>query len=80
MTSIDTVWKAEQIREIAKEEAEKAVASLAGLVLRRIQEVHLTRLGEHNIAEAAVHEELARIFGEALQQFTDDDAEAADAS
>ena len=62
----------ERAREIAKEEAEKAVASLCGLVMRRAQEVHLTRLGEHNVAEAAIHDELSRIFGEALQQFTDE--------
>ena len=60
------------VRKIARVEAEKTVASLCGLVLRRIQEVHLTRLNEHNVAEAAVHDELARIFGEALQQFTDE--------
>ena len=40
--------------KLARVEAEKAVASLCGLVLRRAQEVHLSRLGERNIAEDAV--------------------------
>ena len=67
------VWNEKHLeatREVAKEEARKAVASLAGLVMRRTQELHLTRLEAHNTAEAVVHEELARIFGEALQQFS----------
>ena len=58
--------------KLARVEARKAVASLAGLVLRRTQELHLTRLEAHNTAEAEVHRELARIFGEALQQFSDE--------
>lgn len=61
----------EQIREIAKDEARKAVASLSGLVMRRSQEARLTRLGERNVATDVVNDKLAEIFGEALQQFTD---------
>ena len=60
------------IEKIAKEQAEKAVASLSGLVLRRAQEIQLSRLGERNIAEEVVQERLSEIFGEALQQFTDE--------
>jgi len=63
-----------QIDSIARTVAREEIASLSGLVLRRVQEVHLTRLDEHNVAEAAIHAELARIFGEALQQFTTEEA------
>lgn len=62
----------DDVQRIAEEEARKAVASLAGLVMRRAQEVQLTRLGERNIAEEVVQQRLSEIFGEALQQFSDD--------
>jgi hypothetical protein len=68
---MDPYCTLDEAEAIAKKAADAAVASLAGLVLRRTQELHLTRLEEHNVAEAAVHAELARIFGEALQQFSD---------
>ena len=68
-----------QIDSIARSVAREEVASLSGLVLRRTQELHLTRLEAHNIAEAEVHQELARIFGEALQQFSDGEVEVEDA-
>ena len=62
------------IRELAHQEAKEIVASLCGLVLRRAQEVQLSRLNERNIAEEVVQERLSEIFGEALQQYTDGDA------
>jgi hypothetical protein len=61
-----------EVRKIAREEAEKAVASLSGLVMKRAQEIQLTRSGERNAASEIVREELSQIFGEALQQFSDD--------
>lgn len=60
----------DKIREIAHEEAQMAVASLAGLVLRRLQEEHLTRSFERNAMEDVLDKRLSEIFGEALQQFT----------
>ena len=56
----------EQIREIARDE----VASLCGLVLRRAQEVQLTRSPDRNMAAEVFQQEMSEIFGEALQQFT----------
>ena len=67
----DPAISEEQIRAIAKEEADKAVASLSGLVMRRLQQEHLTRSNERNIMEDILDERLSEIFGEALQQFTD---------
>lgn len=60
----------DEVRAIAKEEAEKAVASLSGLVLRRLQTEHLTRSPDRNIMEDVLDERLSEIFGEALQQYT----------
>lgn len=57
-------------RVIAREEAHIAVASLAGLVLRRLQEEHLTRSPDRNAMEDVLDQRLSEIFGEALQQFT----------
>lgn len=67
----DPAISEDEIRAIAREEAEKAVASLSGLVLRRLQQEHLTRSGERNMMEDVLDERLSEIFGEALQQFTD---------
>jgi len=53
------------VRPIARQE----VASLCGLVLRRLQDEHPTRSAEHNVAVDAVHAELSRIFGELLAEF-----------
>jgi len=61
----------ERIRAIAREESEKAVASLSGLVLRRLQEEHFSRSPDRNTMEDVLDERLSEIFGEALQQFTD---------
>ena len=49
----------EGAREIAREE----IASLCGLVLRRVQEARIEHSDEHAL------EELAGIFGEALRDF-----------
>lgn len=62
----------ERAREIAREEALAAVASLSGLVMRRLQEDHPTRSFERNAMEDVLDRRLSEIFGEALQQFTDD--------
>lgn len=60
----------EAVEKIAKQEAAAAVASLAGLVMRRLQEEHPTRSFERNAMEDVLDERLSEIFGEALQQFT----------
>lgn len=60
----------EQIRAIAREEAAAAVASLSGLVLRRLQEEHLTRSIERNAMEDVLDDRLSEIFGEALKQYS----------
>ena len=60
----------EAIRAIAREEAQAAVASLSGLVLRRLQEEHLTRSPNRNAMEDVLDERLSEIFGEALRQYT----------
>ena len=66
-TSYDPVKIAEiRAREIANE----AVASLCGLVLRRLQEDHPTRSMERNAMEDVLDARLSEIFGEALQQFS----------
>ena len=56
------------VRAIAREE----IASLAGLVVRRTQDLTLTRSPEHNIADEATRDALASIFAEALNDFTTD--------
>lgn len=58
------------IEATAKLAARQEIASMAGLVLRRSQEVQLTRLEERNIANEAVREALAQIFGEVLSDFS----------
>lgn len=55
-----------EIRLIAREE----IASLAGLVVRRTQDLTFTRSPEHNIGDEAARDALAGIFGEALNDFT----------
>lgn len=50
--------------------ADEAVASLCGLVLRRLQDDRLTRSAQRNQTEDIVDEILSGIFGEALQQFS----------
>ena len=55
----------DQVRAIAREE----IASLAGLVLRRLQEEHPTRSFERNMADDAVVDRLNAIFGEVLRDF-----------
>jgi len=72
-TSLFTGAQHSQIEALADKAAKDAVASLCGLVMRRAQEIQLSRLGERNIAEEVVQERLSEIFGEALQQFTDED-------
>lgn len=56
--------------EMAERAAREAVASLCGLVLRRLQEEHPSRSMERNAMEDVLDERLSEIFGEALQQFT----------
>jgi ethanolamine utilization protein EutQ (cupin superfamily) len=63
------------VRRIAREE----IASLSGLVLRRLQEDHFTRSIERNAAEEVVDERLSQIFGEALRDFGSTSSEPGDA-
>lgn len=60
----------ETMRKIAQEESKKAVASLSGLVLKRLQEDHLTRSFDRNAMEDVLDARLSEIFGEALQQYS----------
>lgn len=62
-----------EVRAIAQEEAARAVASLSGLVMRRLQEDHFTRSGERNAMEDVLDDRLSEIFGEALEQFSKKD-------
>jgi hypothetical protein len=55
-----------QVREIARQE----IASLAGLALRRSQEMSFTRSPDRNMAIEAVHEEAAKFWGEVLADFS----------
>lgn len=62
------------VRSIAREE----IASLCGLVLRRLQDHDLaSRSMERNIATEVVQETLAAIFGEALRDFSATEVEPA---
>ena len=61
-----------KIERIAREVAREEIASLAGLVVRRTQDLTLTRSPEHNIADEATRDALASIFAEALNDFTTD--------
>jgi hypothetical protein len=56
-----------EVKAIARGE----IASLAGLVLRRLQEEHFTRSIERNAMEDVLDERLSEIFGEALRDFGD---------
>ena len=56
----------DQMRKIARQE----IASMAGLVLSRSDEATLTRSIERNMADEAVREVLARVFGEVLSDFS----------
>lgn len=72
--STQAVFTEEQIRSIARDEAGKTMASLAGLVLRRLQDDRLTRSPVNNIAEDVVDRVFSEIFGEVLQQYGNDPA------
>lgn len=56
----------EQVRQIVREE----IASMAGLVLRRTSEEHLTRSPDRNITDTQIRGMLAEIFGEVLSDFS----------
>jgi hypothetical protein len=64
--NIDLEGADESARKIAREE----IASLAGLVLRRLQEPHPTRSFERNAADDIVRERMMSIFAEALADFS----------
>lgn len=55
---------------VARRVAREEIASLAGLVLRRLQEQHPTRSFERNAADDIVRERLSAIFAEALADFS----------
>ena len=55
-----------RIRQIAREE----IASLSGMILRRLQDMGPTRSNERNMAV----EILSELFGEALHDFSSSDA------
>jgi hypothetical protein len=55
----------EQVRQLARKE----VASLCGLVLRRLENPSFTRSFERNAAIEEIHETFSAIFGEALRDF-----------
>ena len=57
-----------EVRAIAAEEADRAIASLAGLVLKRLQLDRLSRDPARNTAEDVLDERLSEIFGEVLAQ------------
>jgi hypothetical protein len=56
----------EEVRRIARDE----IASLSGLVLRRLQDDRPTRSFERNMMEDVLDERLSSIFGEALADFS----------
>lgn len=56
----------ERIHQIARSE----IASLCGLVLRRLQDEHPTRSFERNQTDDIVRDRLNVIFGEALADFS----------
>jgi len=70
-------YDAVKIAEIrAREIARETVASLCGLVLRRLQDDRPTRSMERNAMEDVLDERLSTIFGEALQQFSKEEPES----
>jgi len=58
--------QAAAVRAIARAE----IASLAGLVLRRTSEEHLSRSPDRNITDTQIRGMLAEIFGEVLADFS----------
>lgn len=62
----DMLVTAAEARDIARAE----IASLAGLVLRRTSEEHLTRSPDRNITDTQIRGMLAEIFGEVLSDFS----------
>ncbi len=62
---VDEGWR-EAARHIAREE----IASLSGMILRRLQDMGPTRSNERNMAVKI----LAELFGEALADFSASDA------
>jgi len=65
-----TITDLEQIKRIAQGAARAEIASLAGLVLRRTSEEHLSRSPDRNITDTQIRWMLAEIFGEALADFS----------
>lgn len=59
----------EEVREIVKEEVDAAIASLAGLALRRLQDVQFTRSFERNAASDAAREVFGHLWGEVLSDY-----------
>lgn len=57
----------EEIEEIARNAAREEIASLSGMMLRRLQDMGPTRSMERNMAV----EILSELFGEALKDFGD---------
>lgn len=69
-------YDAAKVAELrAREIAREAVASLCGLVLRRLQDDAPSRSSERNTMEDVLDERLSVIFGEALQQFSAKESE-----
>jgi hypothetical protein len=58
------------IADVARYEARQEIASLAALVLRRSQDMELSRVPERNEMQETVRGILAEIFGEALADFS----------
>jgi hypothetical protein len=56
----------DEIRKIAREEARREVSSLAGLMMRRLQDETPTRSGERNFAVDVMQS----LWGEALADFS----------
>jgi hypothetical protein len=62
-----------QIRELAREEARQAVASFAGLAMRRFQILAATetqQLADTPVSPVLEVHDVQRILGEALREFT----------
>jgi hypothetical protein len=57
------VWEAEEIQQVAREIAREEIASLCGLVLRRLQEI------DDDEHFRSFKQPMAVIFGEALNDF-----------
>jgi hypothetical protein len=61
--------EASAVEALARRVAREEIASLAGLVLRRLQDDRPTRSFERNAAEDVLDDHLSRIFGEVLADF-----------